>query len=78
MRTTVRLDDRLLAEAKKRAAETGKTLTSVLEDALRASLARRRQHSKSKPVRLRTVKGGGVQRGVDLEDSASLLDRMDS
>ena len=78
MRTTIRLDDRLLAEAKKRAAETGKTLTSVLEDALRASLAPRRQHAASKPVRLKTVKGGGVQPGVDLDDGASLLDRMDS
>jgi Arc/MetJ family transcription regulator len=32
MRTTVRIDDRLLAEAKKRAAETGKSLTAVLEE----------------------------------------------
>src|SRR5260370_883056 len=35
MRTTVRLCDRVLADAKKYAAETGRTLTSVLEDALR-------------------------------------------
>jgi Arc/MetJ family transcription regulator len=78
MRTTVRLDDRLLAEAKKCAAESGKTLTSVLEDALRESLARRRVHAESKPVRLKTVKGGGVRAGVDLDDSASLLDVMES
>lgn len=78
MRTTVRLDDRLLAEDKKRAAESGKTLTSVLEDALREALARRSVHAKSKPVRLKTVKGGGVRAGVDLDDSASLLDVMDS
>lgn len=78
MRTTVRLDDRLLAEAKKRAAESGKTLTSVLEDALRESLARRRAHAKSKPVRLKTVKGGGARAGVDLDDCASLLDVMGS
>lgn len=78
MRTTVRLDDRLLAEAKKRAAESGKTLTSVLEDALRESLARRGVHAKSKPVRLKTFKGGGVRAGVDLDDGASLLDVMES
>jgi hypothetical protein len=78
MRTTVRLDEHLLAEAKKQAAESGKTLTAVLEDALRASLARRGARAKAKPVRLKTVKGGGVRPGVDLDDSASLLDLMGS
>lgn len=78
MRTTVRLDPRLLAEAKKHAAETGRTLTSVLEDALRETLARRRARARAKPVRLKTVKGDGVRPGVDLDDSASLLDLMES
>ena len=35
MRTTVRLDDDLLREAKRVAAEEGRTLTSLLEDGLR-------------------------------------------
>ena len=78
MRTTVRLDDRLLAEVKKYAAETGRTLTSVLEDALRETLARREARVKRRPVRLRTVKGNGLQPGVDLDDAASLLDLMES
>lgn len=76
MRTTVRLDEHLLTEARKLAAASGKTLTSVLEEALRESLARRKLHAKSKPVRLKTVKGGGVRAGVDLDDSASLLELM--
>jgi hypothetical protein len=38
MRTTIRLDERLLVEAKKYAAETGRTLTSVLANALRETL----------------------------------------
>jgi hypothetical protein len=78
MRTTVRLDDRLLAEAKKYAAETGRTLTSVLEDALRETLARRQARVKRRVVRLRTVKGDGLRPGVDLDDAASLLDLMES
>ena len=78
MRTTVRLDEHLLAEAKKHAAESGKTLTTVLEEALRESLARRKTRAKTNPVRLKTVKGGGVRAGVDLDDSASLLDLMGS
>lgn len=77
MRTTVRLDDHLLAQAKKLAAESGKTLTSVLEDALREKLARRRTLPRKAVVRLKTEKGGGVRRGVDLDDSASLLDLME-
>ena len=78
MRTTVRLDERLLAEAKKRAAETGRTLTAVLEDALRETLARRSTRVKRRPVRLKTVKGDGVRPGVDLDDTSSLLDLMES
>ena len=78
MRTTIRLDDKLLADAKQRAAETGRTLTAVLEDALRESLARRHSESRRKRVRLKTFKGNGVQPGVDLDDSASLLDVMES
>ena len=76
MRTTVRLDAHLLSEAKKHAAESGKTLTSVLEEALRESLARRNTRARTKRVRLKTVKGGGVRASVDLDDSASLLDLM--
>jgi hypothetical protein len=78
MRTTVRLDDHLLAEAKKHAAESGRTLTAVLEQALRESLARRSQQARAKPVRLKTVRGSGVRPGVDLDDSAALLDLMGS
>jgi hypothetical protein len=78
MRTTIRLDESLLAEAKKHAVETGQTLTAVLEDALRAALARRKAPGKRKPVRLRTMKGDGVRPGVDLDDTASLLELMES
>ena len=77
MRTTIRLDDHLLTEAKIYAAESGRTLTALLEDALRESLARRRQASAREPVRLKTVKGNGLHHGVDLDDSASLLDLME-
>lgn len=77
MRTTVRLDERLLAEAKKRAAETGRTLTALLEDALRETLARRPTRGK-KSIRLKTVKGDGLRPGVDLDDTAALLDLIES
>lgn len=78
MRTTVRLDPHLLAEAKKHAVETGTTLTAVLERALRESLARRRERVAAPPLRLKTCKGSGLRAGVDLDDSAALADLMDS
>ncbi len=40
MRTTVRLDDQLLLEVRRWAADTGRTITAVIEDALREVLAR--------------------------------------
>ena len=78
MRTTIRLDENLLAQAKQQAAATGKTLTAVIEDALRESLGRRHSPVRRKLVRLRTVGGSGTLPGVDLDDSASLLESMES
>lgn len=78
MRTTVRLDPHLLTEAKRHAAETGSTLTAVLEQALRESLSRRQARAPVRPLRLKTFKGTGLRAGVDLDDSAALQDLMDS
>lgn len=78
MRTTVRLDDDLLTQAKQVAAVSGKTLTAVLEDALRESFARRDRIGPRRRVRLPTFDGGGTCPGVDLDDGSSLLDLMES
>ena len=78
MRTTIRLDEHLLAQAKRRAIDTGRTLTAVLEEALRESLQRRADRPGRTPIRLKTVKGTGVRAGVDLDDTAALLDAMES
>ena len=78
MRTTVRLNAQLLAEVKKYAADTGRTFAAVLEDALRDTLSRRLIRPKRNAIRLRTFKGGGVRSGVDLDDSAALLEAMES
>ena len=77
MRTTVRLDSELLHEAKRVAAEQRTTLTAVLEQALREMLARRRQGAPRPRVPLPTYAGRGLQPGVDLDDTAALLDLME-
>lgn len=78
MRTTIRIDNELLAEAKKLAAESRKSLTAVIEDALREILSRKKRQGQIKPLTLTTFKGKGIQPGVDLDDSAALLDLMES
>lgn len=77
MRTTIRLDDELLARAKALAARTGRTLTAVIEDALRAALAQARPRARAERVELPTYGSGGARPGVDLDDTASLLDLME-
>ena len=77
-RTTIRLDDQLLAQAKQLAAKTNRSLTAVIEDALRLSLGLQRKGRKRERVRLVTFKGKGVMPGVDLDDTAGLLDLMEA
>ena len=76
MRTTINLPDALLARAKTLAAESRTTLTAVIESSLREALARRRKRSPAPAVMLPVFGKRGLQPGVDLDDSAGLLDAM--
>jgi Arc/MetJ family transcription regulator len=76
MRTTIRLDDDLLQRAKREALDRGTTLTAVIEDALRRALSPAGS-DRQEPFRMRTFHGDGVRPGVDLDDTAALLDLMD-
>ena len=76
MRTTITLDDDLLRQAKAAAATSGRTLGAVIEDALRASLARRPGPGRVGPAMLPTF-AGRLRPGVDLDDSAGLADLLD-
>jgi hypothetical protein len=76
-RTTVRLNDQLLRDAKKAAAESGQSLTRLIEDALRETLTRRSSRGRRHRVHLPTYGREGVLPGVDLDNSAALLDLME-
>ena len=81
MRTPVRFDPDLLRRAKHRALETGRTLNAVIEDALRAALARTAKGGHvAEPafdLPVSGIGGSGPRPGVDLDHSAALLDVLD-
>jgi hypothetical protein len=78
MRTTVRLDEGLLEQARREAARRGITLTALIEQGLRMALRRPRASSRMERVQLPLSRAtGGVLPGIDLNDSSDLLDRMD-
>jgi hypothetical protein len=77
MRTTVRLPDDLLENARERAAEQGRTLTSLIEEGLNRVLSEPQAATRS-PIRLPvSMSGGGTLPGVDLNRSTDLLDLME-
>ena len=76
MRTTIRIDDDLYRRAKARAAETGRSVGELIEDAVRASLQPRPLPAEELPD-LPVFGGSGVVAGVDLTSNAALRDAMD-
>lgn len=76
-RTTIRLPQDLARAVKRLAAETDRTMTQVIEEALREALARRERPPEASNVRLPTFAGGDLRPGVDLDDSAALLELME-
>ena len=78
MRTTVSLDEDVLSEAKVLAQKSGQTLSNWIQDTVRERLARRAANPEFDRVILPTSGGGGVLPGVDLDNTASLLDTMDA
>jgi hypothetical protein len=73
MRTTLTIDAEVLAEFKRRSAETHQTLSRLIEDALREHLSRGRA---TKPVEFPIVGGHGVAPGVDLSSSSGLVEYL--
>ena len=77
MRTTINVDEQLLAQAKAQAATLGVTLAQLIEDALRASLMRRENVEQRGRVRLITIHGTGTRPGIDLDNRHTLLESME-
>jgi len=76
MRTTVSVDDELLAAAKRRARERGVSLGTVIEEALRRALATGGESAPPPPVPV--FRGGaGPRPGVDLTSNRALRELLD-
>ena len=78
MRTTIDIQDDLLVELKRVAAESNRTLKDLVEDAIRAALVLRRSGVSSEARKaLITFRGRNVPRSVNLDSTSELLDFMD-
>ena len=77
MRTTIRIDDALYRQAKTQAARTGRTVSDVIEDAVRKSLGSRSEREQRHRTELPVSGGSGLMPGVDIADSRALRDLMD-
>jgi hypothetical protein len=76
MRTTIRIKDDILNQAKKRAAEEGRTLTSLIEEALALAVTKPKRTRRGR-VDLPVSKApGGVLPGIDLNRSCDLEEAM--
>jgi hypothetical protein len=74
-RTTVRLPKELLRRAKRKAAEEGCTLTSLIEDGLRLRIAEDRSRPKRVLPRVSTATGGqliDITRFSDIQEMDDL------
>ena len=72
MRTTVRLSADLLRRAKKKAAAEGRTLTSLLEEGLKAVLVDAKRARRTRVQLPVSRASGGTLPGVDLNRSSDL------
>ena len=78
MRTTVRLGEGLLREAKAEASRRGETVTALIERGLRLVLASGNKPTRRAKITLPVSKAtGGVRPGVDLDNMSQLLDILD-
>jgi len=73
MKTTLNIDDKVMADLKREAARQGRTMSELVESALRLLL--RSQRKRPKIVPLPTFRSGGAL--VDIADRDALYQAME-
>jgi hypothetical protein len=77
MKTTLDLNDQLLADAKALAAQQRTSLTRLIEEGLQLRLRAQAGSARQRPARLPVFKGrGGLLAGIDPLSNKSLLDAL--
>ncbi len=71
------LPDDLYQQVKMTAAADSRTVTSLIEEALRQALRQRVLQPDGPPYRVRPLRGRGIRPGLDLDDGAALLATME-
>ncbi len=78
MRTTVAIDDHLLASARQEARRRGVTLGNLISEALNRELSRRRKEEAGARPTVPVFRGGqGVRGGVDVTSNRALFEALD-
>lgn len=75
-RTTLTLEDDVVARLRDATTRTGRPLKAVVNDAIRAGLDTDGSLRRTTPFRVR-ARRMGLRPGVDLDDIGGLLDRLD-
>jgi hypothetical protein len=76
MRTTLNINNEIMSLVRKRAAETGTTITEVVEQALRKEVSGHQPRTHRFVLRWSAV-SGKAQPGIDLADRDSLYSAME-
>lgn len=76
MRTTLTLDEDLAAALKQEVRRSGRPLKRIVNEALRAGLAARRDPTPRR-YRIKPVSLGGVAAGIDLDKALRLADALE-
>jgi hypothetical protein len=77
MRTTINLDDRLLAQLKRRASESGTSVSKLIEQAVRLFVRTPRPSPSAQSFDLVTFGAGGRFSRQNIDKTAALLEAED-
>ncbi len=77
MRTTITLDERLLAQLKRRASESGTSVSKLVEQAVRLLIRTPKARVPTEPFELVTFGAGGRFSGQNIDKTAALLEADD-
>lgn len=72
MRTTLTLDDELVAELKRRAHESGRSFKAVVNEAIRTGLEQAGEPPASRPYSLPARRLGSTRPGIELDKALAL------